>query len=774
MSSSAATIRLPTPADYIAIKELMKESYLALADHYGEIYRDMLIDMATKGDMSEDEFVNTFISSDENILWVLDSKNLGGVVGCVGLKRKNTEESELVRMAVAPELRGTGMGKKLIRTLINYAKQKQVCRIVLRTANPSAARFYGSNGFLTVDSGPFSQPVTGLPDFMGQFYFMVYYCGARLVRNVAIVGGTHGNERLGVELVKHWMQNAAELQRSTLKITTLLGNPPAIVANQRFIDVDLNRQFKQETIEEATRKTDAAAAAVGSVAVPAVPAVPVGTKRKAGQSVNEAAEKTKTQKGSQQQKPTDLDLDGDAFLPTTEAYCAARMNALLGPKTAGYAAPTGADFVLDLHSSTAKTGLMLIPGSLTRGEDSVANHLCAYLQQQQQYIIPNTVTTTTSSTTTSASNDDGEAAAAVGTNVDTTTTTASNPAAAAAAASTVRVCSTDLAKQEYYGLDSLAPSGLAIEVGPLAHGTMNYHLLEQTRQLVLRTLDCLEQRNTAMLDEARLTIANKSIDTAVASASEHDFAKTFDAATATYIPAVLAPDSIVPKEFADLHFYHMFCRLQFPRVTADGPVEDAATDGAAAAADSAAADSAAGDGDVDVEDVHVVDSGKIEEPPTKRRSLGGGISASSSSSSGSSAVGANARAINTARAPGTASSLTADNAAGDEGNNSLIMAAVQDKLGETLKELEEMPARKYILHNSLDFADWAPIRDGAPLFQAIDGSDKVIPFSRAIHANMSSEADRNTALYTVFINEAAYQQNNVACWIIKDKKTKLY
>ena len=65
------------------------------------------------------------------------------------------------------------------------------------------------------------------------------------LKNVVVVGGTHGNEYTGV-----WCINALDrssekihLTYPSLNITTLLGNPEAHLANKRFIHEDLNRQF---------------------------------------------------------------------------------------------------------------------------------------------------------------------------------------------------------------------------------------------------------------------------------------------------------------------------------------------------------------------------------------------------------------------------------------------------------------------------------------------------------------------------------------------------
>jgi aspartoacylase len=73
---------------------------------------------------------------------------------------------------------------------------------------------------------------------------LIKYLGERLVRRVAIVGGTHGNERIGVELVRQWNKQPSLVSRSSFQaVHCLIGNPRAVTANVRFIDADLNRQF---------------------------------------------------------------------------------------------------------------------------------------------------------------------------------------------------------------------------------------------------------------------------------------------------------------------------------------------------------------------------------------------------------------------------------------------------------------------------------------------------------------------------------------------------
>ena len=66
---------------------------------------------------------------------------------------------------------------------------------------------------------------------------------SNLIRRVAIVGGTHGNEWTGVYLVKKFQKSPQLVHRPSFETVTLLANPEAIARNQRYIDCDLNRCF---------------------------------------------------------------------------------------------------------------------------------------------------------------------------------------------------------------------------------------------------------------------------------------------------------------------------------------------------------------------------------------------------------------------------------------------------------------------------------------------------------------------------------------------------
>ncbi len=70
-----------------------------------------------------------------------------------------------------------------------------------------------------------------------------------LIKKVAIVGGTHGNEITGVFLVRKYEQYPNLIRCDSFETLTLLANPKAIEAGRRYIDVDLNRCFKLQDLQ---------------------------------------------------------------------------------------------------------------------------------------------------------------------------------------------------------------------------------------------------------------------------------------------------------------------------------------------------------------------------------------------------------------------------------------------------------------------------------------------------------------------------------------------
>ena len=125
-----------------------------------------------------------------------------------------------------------------------------------------------------------------------------------MIQNIAITGGTHGNELTGVYLVKKWQNNPELIQRNNFETITKLMNTRAIEEVRRYVDQDLNRSFGLHDL-------------------------------------------------------------ADNNLETYEAKLAKELNDLLGKK--GSKDPN-VDFIVDLHTTTANMGLSIVvsnPSSTT-------------------------------------------------------------------------------------------------------------------------------------------------------------------------------------------------------------------------------------------------------------------------------------------------------------------------------------------------------------------------------------------------------------------------
>jgi aspartoacylase len=64
-----------------------------------------------------------------------------------------------------------------------------------------------------------------------------------MIKQIALVGGTHGNEMSGIQLIQNWLKYGTPSRFDSLDLALLFGNQSAIDANVRFLEEDLNRQF---------------------------------------------------------------------------------------------------------------------------------------------------------------------------------------------------------------------------------------------------------------------------------------------------------------------------------------------------------------------------------------------------------------------------------------------------------------------------------------------------------------------------------------------------
>lgn len=73
----------------------------------------------------------------------------GQRVGCCALRRMSDHEFEVAKMAVTPEFQGAGIGRKLLRTVIEAGRASGAGRLYLETNHilTPAIRLYESMGF---------------------------------------------------------------------------------------------------------------------------------------------------------------------------------------------------------------------------------------------------------------------------------------------------------------------------------------------------------------------------------------------------------------------------------------------------------------------------------------------------------------------------------------------------------------------------------------------------------------------------------------------------
>jgi len=167
------------------------------------------------------------------------------------------------------------------------------------------------------------------------------------VKTVTIIGGTHGNEYTGI-----WCIKAIEKQRElfndkseaknppnakvinvfkeypSLSIDTLLANPKAYLANRRFIDTDMNREFSIKKLQQSR------------------------------ESCREVDDET---------------CESQSSLPY-ETMRAKEIESMFGAPKTGSAGDANSDIVIDLHTTTANMGITLI---VTEG-DALMSAAAAY------------------------------------------------------------------------------------------------------------------------------------------------------------------------------------------------------------------------------------------------------------------------------------------------------------------------------------------------------------------------------------------------------------
>ncbi|WP_421984053.1 GNAT family N-acetyltransferase [Roseibium sp.] len=134
------SIRSAQLADRDALTELCMRS--KQSNGYDEAFMHACLDELRVRD--------SWISDDD--FWVAEAAD-GSLVGCIRLSRDQSSGGELETCFVAPDYKGTGVGRALFETLENRARTIGLGHIEL-DADPFAEAFYARMGFATTGRSP--------------------------------------------------------------------------------------------------------------------------------------------------------------------------------------------------------------------------------------------------------------------------------------------------------------------------------------------------------------------------------------------------------------------------------------------------------------------------------------------------------------------------------------------------------------------------------------------------------------------------------------------
>jgi GNAT superfamily N-acetyltransferase len=100
------------------------------------------------------DYVESFLKGNIECIWIAESDD--AFAGCISVARIDDRTAQLRKFLVEPKMRGKGIGKKLIRRLIEYCKEKKYERIFLWTVDELlvARKLYEEFGFTLTESKP--------------------------------------------------------------------------------------------------------------------------------------------------------------------------------------------------------------------------------------------------------------------------------------------------------------------------------------------------------------------------------------------------------------------------------------------------------------------------------------------------------------------------------------------------------------------------------------------------------------------------------------------
>ena len=121
--------------------------------HYKIYNKEYNYDLSFKEYVSNS--VNQYIKKANNSLeniWILDID--GCPKGSISIKSVSEDVAQLGLFLVDPSLRGTGLGKQLVQTAVDFCKERNYKKVVLWTNREliAARRIYENKGFRLIET----------------------------------------------------------------------------------------------------------------------------------------------------------------------------------------------------------------------------------------------------------------------------------------------------------------------------------------------------------------------------------------------------------------------------------------------------------------------------------------------------------------------------------------------------------------------------------------------------------------------------------------------
>lgn len=139
--------------EVIEISQFRADDRQGVIDLIVPIQREEFGIAITAEDQPDLAAIPAFYQCDKGDFWV--ARHQGKVVGSIGLKDIGNDQAALRKMFVAAPFRGRefGVAAKLLRRLIDEARERGLCEIFLGTTDRflAAHRFYEKHDFVEID-----------------------------------------------------------------------------------------------------------------------------------------------------------------------------------------------------------------------------------------------------------------------------------------------------------------------------------------------------------------------------------------------------------------------------------------------------------------------------------------------------------------------------------------------------------------------------------------------------------------------------------------------